>query len=121
MGSKGFIEGHRLADDQSLAANFNSNVVTIKSIDNVGIVIETSSVTDNTGTFGVDVRIKKDDNTFSSWVGLTLSSTPTLANADDQFFINLNQLPPCELRVTFTAAGSVPDGTCDIWVSGKQV
>lgn len=121
MGSKGFVKGYKLSSAQSLASNFNSDPVTVKTMDNVGLLIETDSVTDNTGTFDVQVKIHKDDNNESGWATLTLSTTPTLADADNQFFVNLNQLPPCKLRVAFTAAGGTPDGTCDIWMSGKQL
>lgn len=121
MGSKGFIKGYQLASAQSLASDFESSAIDVKTVDNVCFLIETSSVSDNTGTFAVQVKIKKDDNNESGWATLSLDTTPTLANADDQFFINVNQITPCQIRIKFTAAGGTPDGTCDIWVSGKQV
>lgn len=121
MARKTTIGGVRIANDQSLASNFQTSAYEIEMIDNVGLTIETSGVTDNTGTFAVQVRIRENENIVSGWVSLTLSSVPTLANADDSFFVSLNQLPPCEIRVTFTAAGGTPDGTCDIFFSGTQV
>lgn len=111
----------QIATAQSLAASFNSEITTIKTVDNVAYTIQTASVTDNTGTFGVQFRAYKDDNTVGSWIDLTLSSTPTLADADDGFLINLNQLPPGQVRLAFTAAGGTPDGTAEIWISGKQL
>ena len=111
----------RIATEQSLAASFNSEVTTIKTVDNVAYTVQTASVTDNTGTFGVQHRAYEDANTFSPWIDLTLSTTPTLADGDDGFLINLNQIPPGQVRLKYTAAGGTPDGTAEIWVSGKQI
>ena len=123
MGRRDFVRGKKLNAAQSLASDFSATSTTVLTMDNIGLIISTSSVTDNTGTFAVWVRIKHSDNVNeqSSWAKLTLSAVPTLANADDVFFINLNQLPPCELQVRFVAAGGTPDGTCDIWLSGTQI
>lgn len=104
----------QLASAQSLASNFTTDWVNIPFLDNVGIAINTASVTDNTGTFAVEVRMK-DGNDTSDPIELTLSSTPTLADADDDFFINLNQVPATQVRLKFTAAGGTPDGTAQIW------
>lgn len=124
MGRKEVLSGYKLSSAQSLAANFTSNAITVYNLDNVGFNISTSSVTDNTGTFGVQHRIIKntqDPGQFSDWADLTLSPTAILANADATLLINLNQLPPGQVRVKFTAAGGTPNGTCNIWVSGCSV
>jgi len=118
---RSILQGHQLENNASLAASFNTDPVTVKTMDNVGFVISTASVTDNTGTFEIEYRVFKDENNYSEWATLTLSTTPTLANGNDQFFINLNQLPVGQVRVAFTAAGGTPNGTCDIWVSGNSV
>lgn len=121
MAKRTILKGYQLCSAQSLAASFNSDPINTHSIDNVAFNIATSSVTDNTGTFEVQHRVYVDDNNASAWATLTLSSTPTLANADINQMINLNQIQPGQVRIKFTAAGSVPDGTVDIWVSGAQV
>lgn len=121
MGRKTALPGYKLATAESLAADFETAAVTVLTMDNVGINIATSGVTDNTGTFAVEHRIYKDEQNYSAWAELTLSPAPSLASADDVLFINLNQLPPGQIRVTFTAAGGTPDGTCDVWVSGCAV
>lgn len=121
MSRKTMLPGVRVENDKSLASSFQTTAYEIESIDNIGFVIDCNNVTDNTGTFAVQVRIREDENVVSDWVSLTLSSAPTLANAAAEFFVSINQLPPCEVRLSFTAAGGTPDGDCDIYFSGTQV
>lgn len=110
-----------LANNTSLAASFNSDPVPVDAKTNiVGINIATSSITDNTGDFVIQHRIYKDANNFSSWADLTLDSNIVLANADITTLVYLIDLPKGEIRVKFTAAGVTPDGTVDLWVSGKE-
>ena len=106
---------------KTLASSFTTDWLNVSYLDNVGVVINCNNVTDNTGFFEVQVRMKVDANNVSSAVTLTLSSVPTLANADDDFGINLNQLPYNEVRISFTAAGGTPDGDCDIWFKSETV
>lgn len=121
MGNNAFIRGKQLAATQSLAASFNSDVFEIpRKVSNVGINIDCNNVTDNTGDFVVQHRINDGKNQ-SEWASLSLSATPTLADADATYFLNLNQIPPGDLRVKFTAAGGTPDGDCDIWISGQEI
>lgn len=106
----------KVADGQSLAADFQSDPITIESADNVGLWIEVpTGVTDNTGTFTVQVRAFKDENNYSAWADL--ATTYQLANAAATFFRKETSLPTCQIRVSFVAAGTTPDGTCDIWAS----
>lgn len=122
MSRKTMFPGKRIALEQSLASDFQTSALEIEMVDNVALIIDCNNVTENDGTFAVQLRIRQDANNVSEWTSLTLSSVPTLSDADDQFFINLNQLPPCELRVTFTAPGSgSPDGDCNIWFSATQI
>lgn len=109
MSRRSFIKGKKLASAQSLAADFSSDSTVVLTVDNVGYIISTAGVTDNTGVFQVWIRIKNSDNENeqSEWAQLTLSAVPTLADDDDVFFINLNQLPPCEAQVRYVAAGGV--------------
>lgn len=117
MGRKNVILPHLLADDQSLASNFNSTAVNVQYLDNVGIQIVTSSVTDNTGQFSVEVS---NDNV--TYEAVTVSpAISALSNADTNIFININQIPFTWIRVAFVAAGGTPDGTCDIHVTAKEL
>lgn len=117
------IARKKIASGVSLATAFQSELSNVQWLDNVGYIIETSGVTDNTGTFSVQVRntTSDDPNEQSQWANLTLTAVPTLANANAVFAINLNQLPFSEVRVAFTPAGITPDGTVTIWASIKQV
>lgn len=116
MSRKQLLQANKIADGQSLAANFQTDPIMIETADNVGLWIEVpTGITDNTGTFTVQVRAYKDANNFSAWANLT--TTYTLANAAATFFRKETQLPNCQLRVSFVAAGGTPDGTVDIWVS----
>ncbi len=100
----------RLKLDQSLTYDFETDPILVSTIDNVGYWAVTDGVSANTGVFTVQVRAYRDENNYGPWVDLTLDSAPTLANSDDSFFINLNQLPPCQARLIFTAA---PAGSVD--------
>jgi len=111
----------KLETAKTLASNFSTDPIDITTIDNLGVNVSASSVTDNTGSFFIDHRIYKDANNFSDWAELTLSSTPQLADADATLLINLNQLPHGQMRLRFVAAGSTPDGVADVWVSGKEI
>lgn len=114
---KQLLPAKQLEDAKTLASDFQTDWVKVDTADNVGFFINCNNITDNTGTFAVQVRPWRDENTFGDPVSLTLSSTPTLADGDDDFFVNLNQLPNCQIRVAFTSAGGTPDGDCDIWIS----
>jgi hypothetical protein len=119
--SRKSVKTTRLHNDQSLAASFNTEWINISYLDNVGFLINCNSVTDNTGTFGVEVMCEDSNGNESEAVALTLSAVPTLADGPADFFINLNQVPATKVRLTFTAAGGTPDGTADIFVNSKSV
>lgn len=116
-GRKNIITPHKLLDAQSLATSFQSEEVDIGWQDNVGIQIVTSGITDNSGQFAVEVTI---DGTV--WEAIDFSpSIPALSDVNTQIFCNANQLPFKKFRISFTAAGGTPDGTCDAWIMSKAV
>lgn len=115
MSRHNLLTAKKISDGQSLAANFQSSAVTIETANTVGIWLDASGVTDNTGTFTVQVRPYKDANNLGSWASLT--TTYQLANAAAVFFRKEENLPPCQIRVSFVAAGGTPDGSVDIWIS----
>lgn len=122
MSRKNIVRAFRLKDDQSLAASFTTAATNVDYLDNIGFIVTTSGVTNNVGTFGVQVRLTDaEHNTSSDWVDLSLSGTPTLANANLSFAINLTQLPFSEVRLQFTAGGIGPDGTADVWIEVKEI
>ena len=119
--SRKAVKTKRLLAAQSLAADFQTEWINISLGDNVGFLYATSDVTDNQGTFAIEVRMKDDNGLTSDEAELSLSAVPTLADADATDFINLNQVPANQVRLTFTAAGGTPDGTADIWIHTKSM
>ncbi len=111
----------QIATGQSLASNFVSQVVPIgPGVDNVMFNIEAKDVSVNTGVFTIEHRIVKDAFRKSAWGPLCLDEDPTLENVNTVKTIYLNQVPIGEIRIVFTVTGS-PDGTCDIWYSGRNL
>lgn len=119
--SRKSVKTKRLLSSQSLADDFTSDWINISYLDNVGFLISTSNVSDNTGEFSVEVRMVDDVNNESDPATLTLDATPALNDTDTQFLLNLNQVPANQIRLKFTAAGGTPDGTCDVYVHTKTV
>ena len=113
---KNVARSKKITDTQTLAANFNSDEYVITHLDNVGIMIVCGSVTDNTGEFKVEGYVKGP-----IFEELTVSPLVQLNDADQNFLLNLNQLPFEKIRITFTAAGGTPDGSCDIYVMSKEL
>ena len=109
---KQLLVANKISDAQVMTGNFQTDPIKITTADNVGLWIDTSGVSANTGVFTVQVRAYKDANNFSDWADL--ATTYTLANADAVFFRKETSLPTCQLRVSFVGSG---DGTVDIWLS----
>lgn len=116
---KNAIPAYKLLTAQSLGASFQSDPITLTTATHIGFACSTASVTSNTGTFAVQYRVIKDINTYSDWAELTLSSIPTLASANTSFLIDVT-VPPGQVRLTFTASGSTPNGTVTVWITGDQ-
>lgn len=109
----------KLETAKSLASSFQTDWINISFLTNCGFIMNCNSVTDNTGTFAVEVRSKKSENEVSDPVELTLSSTPTLADADADLAIDLANVPYDQIRLTFTPSAGSPDGDADIWLTTK--
>ncbi len=118
-GRKNILPPHKLIEAESLAADFESDPITITTATHLAITLETAGVTDNTGTFSVQYRVYKDDRESSEWINLTLTSVPTLEDADMTDLLDL-RVPPGQVRVTFVASGSTPDGAVTCWVTGNM-
>lgn len=113
--------GKKLIDAVSLAASFNSDIITVIGMYNVGFTLETTSLTANTGTVIPQMRIKKNQNEYSGWIDITLSSPVVFAGANIATFVSLNQLPPCELRLKYTKGSGTQDGILTSWISGTKI
>lgn len=111
-----------LLTGQSLGASFQSPVTNVDYQDTVVYIVETAGITDNTGTFQVQARIKVSDdpNQTSSWVDLTGLSF-ALADANVTDGLEIREVGYSETRVVFTPAGGTPNGTTKLWVEIKQV
>lgn len=120
MGMKDHLLGKHVESDTSLAASFNTAAFRVISMNNVGFIAVTTGVTANTGAIVPQVRIKKSETEYSAWVNLTLDTPVVLADADISYFINLNPLPPVEIRLAYTKGSGTQDGTVDIWMSGVE-
>ena len=121
MSRKQLLKPYRLLTAQSLAASFQTVATNMEQLDYVSYVISTSGITDNTGTFGVEVRYVYPNTAgpeTSAWIPLTLSLVPTLADVDDDITITVQNEGWSEIRLAFTAAGGTPDGTAVVSVSG---
>lgn len=123
MARKNVATPFRTLSAQSLAADFETSPMNVEYLDNVGILIDATAITDNLGTFSVWVRFVPAEGRGapSNWAELTLDSVPTLTNTDETLFINLNQVDFTEVKLVFSAAGATPDGVADIWISARQV
>ncbi len=126
MGRRSSVLLHKLNTNTTLAGVFQTTSFNTFPVDNVGFIIECNSVTDNTGIFTVEYRGTQGRNEDSfdrvtPWVELTLESTIQLADAAQNFLVNLNQIVPGEVRLVFNPSAGSPDGTCNIWVTGTAV
>lgn len=111
----------KILEGQSLAADFVSEAIPVGPfVDNLMFNIEAKDVTVNVGVFTIEHRIVQDGFRFSAWGPLCLDEDPTLENEPVVKTIYLNQAPIGEVRIVFTVTGS-PDGTCDIWFSGRNL
>jgi hypothetical protein len=101
-GRKNIIPAYKILNDQSLGATWQSEPITLSTVSRLAFSVSTSGITNNVGTFSVQHRVYKDVNNYSDWVTLTLSSTPTLADANDQILIDVS-VPPGQVRLVFTS------------------
>lgn len=102
--------GLALSTAQSMATSFTSDVYTNLDGKLMSVYIDCSSVTDNTGTFTFQHRAP---NGGSEWQTLTIDDVFVVNDADVSHHARIS-LAPCDLRVSFAAAGTIPDGSCNI-------
>lgn len=117
---------HQLASAQSLAASFNSDPTVISYSDNIGYQINVTT-TNSVGIFTVQASLDYAKSitgavlNSGTWVDLTLAGgVPSVAAANDQIIISLNQLPFVAVRLKYTSsvAGT---GTAGLYIVSKQV
>jgi hypothetical protein len=117
---------YQLAAAQSLGASFHTSPTLVKFLDNCSYQINATTA-NAVGTFSVqaslDYQIDETTNTVvnpGNWIDLTLAGgVPTLASANDQIIINLNQLPFKAIRLAYTRTSGT--GTAAIYLNAKQI
>lgn len=115
-GRKNAIINYKLIDAQALSADFQSADIHVEYLDNIAIQLE-AVTTDVIGEFWVQGSNNKGD----SWVDLEVSPTLTLAGADKNFAISLNQVAFSQIRIRFDNTNAGVDGTVSAWVTVKMV
>ena len=115
-GRKNVLLPYKFIENESLAASFESQEITIQYLDNIGIVLACTGITDNAGEFKVECSIAD-----GIWVDIEVDPQILLTNADENISINLNNLPFNKLRLSFTPAGGTPDGVVTGYITAKEM
>lgn len=107
-----------------MATNLVSPVTQIEFMDNIGVQLNFTT-SDAVGTFNVQVSMDHTQDQYGNvtnagnWINLALSPSPVAASADNQIFIDLNQLSAPYLRVIYTRVSG--SGTLNGYICGKSV
>lgn len=121
MASKYVTKPKILETAKSLGTDFTTTATNIENLDHVAWIVETSSVTDNTGTFTAQVRMTDANaNEASGWVELDFTPAATLADANATLHLQLFDIVATEARLKFVADGGTPNGTAKITVQGRR-
>jgi hypothetical protein len=110
-------------DEVDLTVNQTSSVSHIQNLDNIGIMISTTGVTDNDGMFKVQVSNDKEvwaDIPFLDNETQTFVTAIGLADADVVLPLSLTQVGFTYLRLVFEA-GTGTDGVATATISAKQL
>jgi hypothetical protein len=115
-----------LALSQSLGASFTTAPTLIKYMDNCAYQIN-ATTSDAIGTFAVEASLDYATNEVTNlvtnagnWIALTLAGgTPSLASANDNIMINLNELPFNAIRLVYTRTSGT--GTMSVYIMTKQM
>lgn len=112
----------------SLTTSFTSEPTVIRYLDNCSVQINVTT-TDSAGTFQIQVSndyyVAESSNSTvvnpGNWIPLTLAGgTPTVADADTNIVIALNQLPYYAIRIAYisTTPGT---GTALLYITDKAL
>lgn len=114
------LEAYKIAVEKPLGTSFVSEAIDVNTIDNVGIIIETTGVSQSSGEFKVEARAAgRREKDSSAWVGLDVSPAMLLPNSDTQLLVAIRSMPFSQLRVRFIAGAPSDDGFATVWVEGK--
>jgi hypothetical protein len=121
--TRGFLKPYQIITQGDVSGNLTSAVTSINYLDNVSIQL--NAVGTAVGTFDVEGSLDYFQDIYGNvvnagnWVPITLSPVPTLAGANKQILLDLNQLSFPWIRVTYTSTSGA--GTLDAYISAKQV
>ena len=123
MSRRASIVSYKMFDEVDLTVNQTSSVSHIQNLDNIGIMISTTGVTDNDGMFKVQVSNDKEvwaDIPFLDNETQTFVTAIGLADADVVLPLSLTQVGFTYLRLVFEA-GTGTDGVATATISAKQL
>lgn len=118
---------YKVAEAQSLAADFTTPPTLIKYLDNCAYQINVTT-TNSIGSFAVeaslDYAVDETTNHVSNngnWIPLTLAGGNPIVNAaNDTILIDLNQLSFAAIRLSYDA-GTAGTGVVDIYIAARQL
>lgn len=123
MSRRQAIVSFNIMEDVDLTASAESVISNIQNLDNIGIMISTTGVTDNDGAFSVQVSNDKEiwaTLPFTDPITGTQVTSIALADANEIIALSLNQVCFTWLKLVFTD-GTGTDGTVTATLSAKQL
>lgn len=124
MARKNTLNRHPVATAQSLGTSFTTDPTTISYLDNISYQID-ATTSDAIGTFVVQGSIDyvpaqpNETPNAGHWVDMTLSGSPTLASANDDILIDMNQVPFTAVRLQYTRTSGT--GAVTVIINAKQI
>jgi hypothetical protein len=112
MGRKSVMPGFAMIDQQSLASNITSSVVSVKNLDYASIHVEWTG-TSPVGTLTVEARNGETD----SWYELDMGSAISISGNSGDHQLVFNLLPFTDLRLQYAATSG--SGTLNAEISMK--
>lgn len=114
------VRRDKFAFDIDLSDDAATLAVNIEHYRYAGVIVQTDSITDNTGEFFIEVRaLEIGTNAPTGWARLDVT-IPALADADVSLATGLILAPFEEMRVVYVANGDVPDGSATVHICIKD-
>lgn len=122
MSKKGSLLKFQNITDGDMSAAITSVVTALPFLDNIGIQLNVTT-SDAVGTFQVQVSADHAQDSqgvvsnAGHWIPLTLSGTPTVASADTDISIDINELAFPWIRVVYVRTSG--SGTVQGFITAK--
>lgn len=117
-GRKNVILPHQFLVNGDMSGNITSNPIEIQWQDNIAIEIAWTT-SDAEGEFFLQMSVTGNNWQTIPQAAYVPSVPLTVFFVDDSHIIDLNQLAPCKLRLIYAAISG--SGTCNAWVTGKEI